>query len=172
MSKKATKAGKKQGVGYKNPPKHTQFKPGQSGNPHGRSKKFVTSLKAQGYKLSEINDCIVVMLSMTKEQLKQATSSAKATALEMMISAAILRAIREGNLATFETLASRTYGKPKETVEIHQIAPEVEASVNLYHDYREQGLTKIKALNAVIKGAKSRGFEITKDDILNATTIE
>ena len=26
------------GVGYKRPPQHTQFKPGQSGNPRGRSK--------------------------------------------------------------------------------------------------------------------------------------
>jgi hypothetical protein len=25
-----------QGVGYKRPPKHTQFRPGQSGNPKGR----------------------------------------------------------------------------------------------------------------------------------------
>jgi hypothetical protein len=29
-------------VGYKKPPRHTQFKPGQSGNPKGRSKKSVT----------------------------------------------------------------------------------------------------------------------------------
>lgn len=28
----------KREVGYKNPPKHTQFKPGQSGNPNGRPK--------------------------------------------------------------------------------------------------------------------------------------
>jgi hypothetical protein len=29
-------------VGYKKPPQHTQFKPGQSGNPHGRPKKVAT----------------------------------------------------------------------------------------------------------------------------------
>jgi len=29
---------KPDGVGYKRPPKHTQFKPGQSGNPKGRPK--------------------------------------------------------------------------------------------------------------------------------------
>src|ERR1700742_2968486 len=29
---------KSDGVGYKRPPKHTQFRPGQSGNPKGRPK--------------------------------------------------------------------------------------------------------------------------------------
>ena len=29
-------------VGYKNPPKHSRFKKGQSGNPHGKSKKTKT----------------------------------------------------------------------------------------------------------------------------------
>ncbi len=29
----------KESVGYKNPPRHAQFKPGQSGNPSGRPKK-------------------------------------------------------------------------------------------------------------------------------------
>lgn len=29
-------------VGYKKPPQHTQFKPGQSGNPRGRPKKALT----------------------------------------------------------------------------------------------------------------------------------
>jgi Family of unknown function (DUF5681) len=35
-------------VGYGNPPKHTQFRPGQSGNPKGRSKdvrNFITDVK-------------------------------------------------------------------------------------------------------------------------------
>ena len=33
-------------VGYKHPPKHTRFKPGQSGNPRGRPKR-ARSLKAE-----------------------------------------------------------------------------------------------------------------------------
>jgi len=38
------------GVGYKRPPKHTQFKPGQTGNPRGRRKNvrnFKTDLLAE-----------------------------------------------------------------------------------------------------------------------------
>lgn len=37
-------------IGYKNPPKHTQFKPGQSGNPSGRPKgvkNLATDLKEE-----------------------------------------------------------------------------------------------------------------------------
>jgi hypothetical protein len=33
-------------VGYKNPPKHTQFKKGTSGNPKGRPKKAALGIKA------------------------------------------------------------------------------------------------------------------------------
>jgi Family of unknown function (DUF5681) len=38
----AKNSGSKYSVGYKKPPRHTQFEPGQSGNPRGRSKKAAT----------------------------------------------------------------------------------------------------------------------------------
>jgi Family of unknown function (DUF5681) len=38
-------------VGYGRPPKHSQFKPGQSGNPKGRPKKASTTLRAELFKL-------------------------------------------------------------------------------------------------------------------------
>lgn len=37
-----TKHDEKEPVGYKQPPRHTQFKPGKSGNPKGRPKKAAT----------------------------------------------------------------------------------------------------------------------------------
>ncbi len=39
MSRKPPKSQAGEKVGYKNPPKHSQFKKGQSGNPKGRPKK-------------------------------------------------------------------------------------------------------------------------------------
>jgi uncharacterized protein DUF5681 len=47
MAKRAQPSGR---VGYKNPPRHTQFRPGQSGNPAGRpkgSRNLMTAVKKE-----------------------------------------------------------------------------------------------------------------------------
>lgn len=41
-------------VGYKKPPRHTQFKPGRSGNPHGRPKKTDTVAEVLARELNKI----------------------------------------------------------------------------------------------------------------------
>jgi Family of unknown function (DUF5681) len=45
-------------IGFKKPPQHTQFKPGQSGNPYGRPKKVDTVADVLG---RELNARIVVV---------------------------------------------------------------------------------------------------------------
>jgi hypothetical protein len=112
------------------PPEHTKFKPGESGNPNGRPRKYVSTLREQGYKLSEINDCIQVMMAMTIEELKEAFENPTATVLEKTIAAAIKRSIEKGSLYSIETLLSRVYGKPKESVDM-DIQGEVTVTMNL-----------------------------------------
>jgi hypothetical protein len=112
------------------PPDHTKFKPGESGNPNGRPRKYVSTLREQGYKLSEINDCIQVMMAMTIEELKEAFENPTATVLEKTIAAAIKRSIEKGSLYSIETLLSRVYGKPKESVDM-DIQGEVTVTMNL-----------------------------------------
>jgi hypothetical protein len=91
---------------------------GQSGNPNGRPRKYVTSLKEQGYKLSEINDTIQVMMSMDIEELKEVWDNPKTTILEKTIAGAMRKSIKNGSLYSLDTLLTRVYGKPKEQANI------------------------------------------------------
>jgi len=91
---------------------------GQSGNPNGRPKKYVTLLREQGYKLSEINDTIQVMLQMDLDDLKEVWDNPKATILEKTIANAMRKSLEKGSLYSVETLLTRVYGKPKETQQV------------------------------------------------------
>lgn len=93
------------------------FKKGQSGNPNGRPRKFVTTLKDIGYKRSEINDTIQAMMAMDKDELTDVFKNPKATILEITIASAMKKSIEKGTLYSMETLLSRVFGMPKQEVE-------------------------------------------------------
>jgi hypothetical protein len=94
-----------------------QIQKGQVLNPNGRPKKYITLLKEQGYKLSEVNDTIQVMMAMDLEELKSVWENPKATILEKTIANAMRKSLEKGSLYSLETLMNRVYGKPKETVD-------------------------------------------------------
>ena len=96
------------------------FEPGESGNPNGRPRKYVTLLKEQGYKLSEINDTIQVMMSMDMQELNDVYKNPKATVLEKTIAGAMNKSLQKGSLYSLDTLLTRVYGKPKEQMDIQQ----------------------------------------------------
>ena len=96
----------------------TKFKAGESGNPNGRPRKYVSQLREIGYKLSEINDTIQVMMAMDMEELKSVWDNPKATVLEKTIAAAIRKSIEKGSLYSIETLLTRVYGKPRENADV------------------------------------------------------
>jgi len=93
-----------------------QFKKGQSGNPKGRPRKWVSTLTDQGYKVSEVHDCILAMMAMTLDELQDAFEEDNATVLEKTVANAIRRSIKKGSLYSIETLLDRVFGKPKETL--------------------------------------------------------
>jgi hypothetical protein len=94
------------------------FPKGVSGNPNGRPKKYVSLLKEQGYKLSEINDTIQVMMAMDIYELKSVYDNPDGTMLEKTIAHAMRKSLEKGSLYSLETLLTRVYGKPKEQMDI------------------------------------------------------
>jgi poly-beta-hydroxyalkanoate depolymerase len=95
-----------------------KMKKGETLNPNGRPRKYVSLLKEQGYKLAEINDTIQAMMSMDLEELKTVWDNPKATILEKTIAAAMRKSLEKGSLYSLETLLTRVYGKPKEQMDI------------------------------------------------------
>lgn len=109
-----------------------QIKKGQVLNPNGRPRKYVTLLKEQGYKMSEINDTIQTMLSMDLDELADVFKNPKATILERTIANAMRKSLEKGSLYSIETLLSRVYGKPKETADVNQtVTGEIKISLDL-----------------------------------------
>ena len=92
-------------------------KKGEIRNPNGRPRKYVSLLKEQGYKVSEINDTIQAMMAMDIVELKSVWDNPNATVLEKTIAAAMRKSLEKGSLYSLETLLTRVYGKPKETVD-------------------------------------------------------
>ena len=93
------------------------FQKGQSGNPNGRPRKYVSQLKDLGYKKSEINDTIQAMMAMTMDELKEVWENKNATILEKTIANAMKKSLEKGTLYSLETLLSRVYGQPKQEID-------------------------------------------------------
>jgi len=104
---------------------------GQSGNPNGRPRKYVSLLKEQGYKRSEINDTIQAMMAMDMVELKEVYDNPKATILEKTIANAMRKSLEKGTLYSLETLLSRVFGQPKQEVEQTIIEKPIFNSINL-----------------------------------------
>lgn len=94
-----------------------QFKPGESGNPNGRPRKFISTLKERGYRKSEINDTLEVLLSMNIEELKEVYENPLATILEKTVANALKKSLEKGSLYSLETLITRVHGAPKQQIE-------------------------------------------------------
>lgn len=91
---------------------------GETRNPNGRPRKYVSTLGAQGYKHSEVMECIRVMLSLTVDELKKIYQDEKSTVLEKTIAGSIAKGLERKSMYTVETLLSRVFGKPREQTEV------------------------------------------------------
>lgn len=87
-------------------------------NKNGRPRKYVSLLKEQGYKVSEINDTIQVIMSMNETELNSVITNDNATIMEKTIAAAAIKSFKNGSLYSMDTLWTRVLGKPKEQIDI------------------------------------------------------
>ena len=113
-----------------NPENLKNWPKGVSGNPNGRPRKFISALKSEGYKISEVCDCIQVLLAMTLEELKVVYEDERATVLEKMIAQAIKTSMKNGDLDAIEVLLNRVFGKPKQTVHIPGMTDPPKSAIN------------------------------------------
>lgn len=98
---------------------------------NGRPKKFTTLMKEEGYKLSEVNDSIQAIMAMDEKQIKAVLKNEEATMLEKTVAKAIIKSYEKGSLYSMDTLLSRVFGKPKETVDATVEAKVVNVTLNL-----------------------------------------
>lgn len=120
----------------------TPWPKGESGNPNGRPPKLSTVLKRQGYSPSQIKDVFATIPDCTKAELEELVKNEKATALEVSIARAFLKAMAKGEYRLIKDILEMVAGKPNQTVQ---------ATVRTESDLRteEEVLADIKRLEEV-----------------------
>lgn len=96
----------------------TPWEKGQSGNPSGNTRKYVSKLVDTGYTLAEINQTIQNLLAMKPDELLEVKENPDATALEKIITVSLLGSVSNGSIKAFEKLVNRAFGRPTESIEI------------------------------------------------------
>src|SRR5690349_3151214 len=87
------------------------------GKAERKPRKYVSLLKEQGYKLSEINDCLQAMMAMDMKELTAVEKDASSTILEKTVARAMLKSLESGNLNSVKMLLDRAYGSPKQNID-------------------------------------------------------
>jgi len=105
-------------VGYKKPPESGKMKKGETRNPNGRPRKIHSIIKKEGLKASQINDIILEILAMNKEEIDALIKNPKAKSFEVLIASAIKKGVSKGDLTQiFSQALVRALGSPKQHVE-------------------------------------------------------
>jgi len=95
-----------------------KFPKGQSGNPNGRPPKLPELLKKEGLKGSQINDLILSMLAMNKQEIDEIIANPLSTSFELLVASAIKRGVSKGDLTQiFSQALTRALGQPKQEIE-------------------------------------------------------
>lgn len=105
-------------VGHKKPPRHTQFQPGQSGNPHRGSAR--TTIKGLLNNWGDCDEVSVIVRAKKGDSIKLTEFSINTgeMPLKAIIAIQLLRGACDGDLAFIKEVLDRTEGKAKQEVEV------------------------------------------------------
>jgi hypothetical protein len=104
----------------KPPPKHSQFKKGQSGNQAG-ARAHNPAIKAlQKLTVESYREIIELILSNNVAAVKTIAEDPNTTALQVGIAVAFLKAIKNGDYTVIERIAERIVGKIPDVVTVNQ----------------------------------------------------
>lgn len=106
-----------------NKPKIENLKPFVKGvderrNIKGRPRTYLNALKDQGFKHAEVIEVINVLFSLTLAELKELYNNEETPILIKVITNGIISDLKTGKIVTFDSLANRAYGTPKNTSDV------------------------------------------------------
>lgn len=93
------------------------FKKGQSGNPRGRPKKITTLAKELKYSLDDVRERIKFLMFKNHIELDAIRRNDKTLMLDKIIANALIKDLSKGQISTLDSLMTRVWGAPKQTVE-------------------------------------------------------
>lgn len=119
MTKKTNKRGDRRGNLDNFGDKRNVWKPGQSGNPKGRPRKWISQLaKDNGYTLLQIKDTMKQMLAMSVKELDEIVKDKRdSTALERAVAMSLKKAAQYGDMFRLEAVITRPFGGPTQVIE-------------------------------------------------------
>ncbi len=107
-------------VGNKKPPRHSQFQPGQSGNPHnGSSKTTVTGWLKHWMSQDEITASIQTKKDGKTKSVEFSIKNGQGP-LMALVALQLIKGAVEGDLAFIREFMDRTEGKAKQEVAVTQ----------------------------------------------------
>jgi Family of unknown function (DUF5681) len=110
-------------MGYKNPPREAQFKPGQSGNDKGRPPVAIELKYGKFFTVDELKRHITNHFRMPYDQLLIRMQDHSLPAIEHILMSTIASAIEKGDISKAEYMFMRILGRITEKLEISHPEP-------------------------------------------------
>lgn len=105
-------------VGKGKPPKHTQFKEGQSGNPEGGRRHDPVQRALKKLTNAQLLEIANLIVQGNAGQLKAIAKNPNATVVNAMVASVAGRIIAKGDMYALDVLLNRLIGKVRDTVEL------------------------------------------------------